>query len=238
MMISKTMNTRLNDQITAEFSAAHAYLAMTCAFQRMGLRILAKRFESQYEEELEHGMKIVHYLGEVGGTVALEAIPKPKADYKNPESIVRAALESEKNVTRMIHELVALADSENDYATRSFLNWFVDEQVEVLGYDLKSRWLENPDLYFYVHRTFSVIVVLVNLLIWYLNRKRGYGFTKLGWVMLLLLAEAFTGILMYYFDFPVLSQPLHLVLASLLFGVQFYVVLEAFKRKPLPQPGS
>ena len=30
----------------------------------------------------------------------------------------------------MINDLVTLADSEKDYATRSFLNWFVDEQVE------------------------------------------------------------------------------------------------------------
>ncbi len=30
----------------------------------------------------------------------------------------------------MINDLVALAESEDDYATRSFLNWFVDEQVE------------------------------------------------------------------------------------------------------------
>ena len=49
-------------------------------------------------------------------------------------------------------------------------------------------------------------------------------------VIILLIAEAATGIAMYYLDFPFLSQPLHLVIASLLFGVQFYVVLEAFKR--------
>lgn len=134
--------------------------------------------------------------------------------------------------------LVAIALTVLQVILGTQVRQFVDEQVEILGYDLKSRWLENPNLYFYVHRTFSVIVVLVNLVIWYFNRKRGYGFTKLGWVMILLLAEAFTGILMYYFDFPVLSQPLHLVLASLLFGVQFYVVLEAFKRKPVPQVSS
>ena len=49
---------------------------------------------------------------------------------------------------------------------------------------------------------------------------------KLNWVVLLIVLEAATGIAMYYFDFPALSQPLHLVLASLLFGFQFYVFLE------------
>lgn len=30
----------------------------------------------------------------------------------------------------MIHELVAVAESESDAATRGFLQWYVDEQVE------------------------------------------------------------------------------------------------------------
>jgi len=33
-------------------------------------------------------------------------------------------------VTDQIHALVALAEKDKDYATQSFLRWFVDEQVE------------------------------------------------------------------------------------------------------------
>ena len=47
------------------------------------------------------------------------------------------------------------------------------------------------------------------------------------WTILgLILVEILTGIAMVYLDFPFASQPLHLVLASLLFGLQFYLVLE------------
>lgn len=130
MMISDTMCAKLNAQIAAEFAAAHSYLAMACAFDRMGWKILAKRFLEQHDEERQHAMKFLGYVQEVGGTVTLEAIPQPAADYTGAEAIVQAALESEENVTRLIHELVALAETEKDYATRSFLNWFVDEQVE------------------------------------------------------------------------------------------------------------
>ena len=130
MMISEAMNARLNRQIAAEFSAAHSYLAMACALDRMGLKILAKWFLAQSEEEREHAMKILRYVQEVGGTVTLEDIAKPAPKFKNVEAVVQAALQSEQNVTQMINELVALAESEKDYATRSFLNWFVDEQVE------------------------------------------------------------------------------------------------------------
>ena len=130
MMISEAMCGKLNEQIAAEFSASHAYLAMHCTLNEMSLKILAKRFLAQHDEEREHAMKFVGYVQEVGGRVTLEATPKPSDGFSDVESIVQAALESEKNVTRMINELVALAEKEHDYATRSFLNWFVDEQVE------------------------------------------------------------------------------------------------------------
>lgn len=130
MMISQSMNAKLNEQITAEFSAAHSYLAMACAFDRMGLKVLAKRFVEQYDEEREHAMKIVKYIQEVGGSVVVESIGKPNGDYKDAKAIIQAALESEKHITQMINDLVALAESEKDYASRSFLDWFVNEQVE------------------------------------------------------------------------------------------------------------
>jgi ferritin len=130
MMISASMNSKLNEQVAAELSAAHAYLAMACSLESMGLKILTKWFLAQHNEEREHAMKIVTYIQEVGGKVVLGAVPAPASDYANVEAIVAAALESEQMITRMIHDLVARADKESDYATRSFLNFFVDEQVE------------------------------------------------------------------------------------------------------------
>jgi ferritin len=40
------------------------------------------------------------------------------------------ALEHEKFISKSINELMDLAIKENDHATRSFLQWYVDEQVE------------------------------------------------------------------------------------------------------------
>ena len=36
----------------------------------------------------------------------------------------------EQQVTEMINKLFALTSKENDYATQSMLQWFIDEQVE------------------------------------------------------------------------------------------------------------
>ncbi len=107
---------------------------------------------------------------------------------------------------------------------------FVDEQVDLVGYEAKAMWLDDPTVTFYIHRSFSVLVFVVNAALWYFNKKHRYGLHKINWVFLLVMLEAATGIAMYYFDFPVLSQPLHLIFASLLFGVQFYVVMEAWKK--------
>lgn len=129
-MISETMNQRLNDQIRAELFASYKYLGMACAFEDMSLRILAKRFYQQSEEERQHALKFIHYIAEVGGSVELDSIDAPPRGYKTVEEIVAAALESEMAVTDMINQLMTLAGEEKDYATRSFLQRFVDEQVE------------------------------------------------------------------------------------------------------------
>lgn len=130
MMISNAMAAKLNDQVTMEFGASHKYLAMACVFDQMGLKILCRRFLQQTEEEHGHAMKIVKYLRDVAAPVQLAAVPQPKADYKSVGEIVQAALDSEWAVTRSINDIVTLAEQEKDYATRSFLEWFVDEQVE------------------------------------------------------------------------------------------------------------
>ncbi len=103
----------------------------------------------------------------------------------------------------------------------------VDEQVRNLGYDAKAEWLSKPDLNFYAHRSFSILVLLINLLLWWKNRQLNLRLDRINIVIALILLEVVTGVAMYNFDFPVLSQPLHLVIASLLFGYQFYLLLES-----------
>ncbi|MDP5061842.1 MAG: COX15/CtaA family protein, partial [Maribacter sp.] len=104
---------------------------------------------------------------------------------------------------------------------------FIDEQIDIFGYDARDNWLRNPELLFYVHRSFSILVILVNAFLAYRITKLDLGHFKIYWVLFLLVVEVFTGIAMNYLDFPFASQPLHLVLASLLFGVQFYILLDA-----------
>jgi ferritin len=130
MLIPQTVVDKLNEQIANEFHAAHNYLAMACRFDGLGLKVLAQWFFRQGEEERDHGKKIMRYLLEVGAEVKLQSITEPAGDLSSPITIVQTALDQEVAVTRQIHDLVALAEQHKDYATRSFLSWFIDEQVE------------------------------------------------------------------------------------------------------------
>jgi ferritin len=75
-------------------------------------------------------MKLFDFAHDRGGRVALQAIDQPPAEFGTPLDAFRQALEHEKKVTGMIHDLYALAVKENDYPAQTMLHWFIDEQVE------------------------------------------------------------------------------------------------------------
>ena len=107
---------------------------------------------------------------------------------------------------------------------------YIDEQTKLIGYQ-KSLWLASPDINFYIHRSTSILVLVLNGYLWHLNRSKALGFNKVKLVIYCVILEAATGILMYYYDFPFLSQPLHLVIASILFGIQCYILFECLHKK-------
>jgi heme a synthase len=104
---------------------------------------------------------------------------------------------------------------------------YVDEIVKIVGYDQMQKVLKDPTITFYIHRSFSILILGLNLFLFLRNRKLNLDFQKINWVMMLIGIEIISGMAMYYLDFPYTSQPIHLVIASLLFGVQFYLVLES-----------
>lgn len=130
MLISKDMNRRFNEQIGNELEASHQYLNMAAYFDGLSLKLLAKMFFEQSAEERDHAMKIVHYVLETGGEVAVPAIAAPQTEFSSVEQAVQLALDWELKVTAQINDLMTAAIEEKDYAAQEFLRWFVSEQVE------------------------------------------------------------------------------------------------------------
>jgi ferritin len=75
-------------------------------------------------------MRIYNYLKDQGAKIELKAIDQPPVDFGTPLDMFEQTLEHEQFVTRSIHDLVTLANEEQDYATGIFLQWFVTEQIE------------------------------------------------------------------------------------------------------------
>lgn len=130
MLIGQEVNRAFNTQIGNEFGASMQYLAIAAHFEKENLRLLAKLFFEQAEEEKEHAMKFVHYVVETGGELLIPTIAAPKPTFASAEEAVEAALNWEKEVTGQINNLVRIAVAENDYLAQNFLRWFVDEQLE------------------------------------------------------------------------------------------------------------
>lgn len=119
--------------------------------------------------------------------------------------------------------------------TQIVLGTTVREEVDTISKTGAPEilWLQNPGIAFYFHRSFSIVVFFINFYLFLLNRKHYLGFSKMKWVMQLIFIEIISGIAMYYFDFPFGTQTIHIVLASILFGVQFYIILESNPKKAI-----
>ena len=106
---------------------------------------------------------------------------------------------------------------------------FIDEQVKLFGFENKEYSLMNPSFKFYFHRSFTIAIILVNFGLFYLNQLHKLGYKLVNWILVLLFLETITGILMYYAEFPLGTQAIHLLSGALLFGVQFYLWMQSRK---------
>jgi len=129
-MLKKSLEKALNEQINAEIHSAYLYLSMSAWFQEQGLSGYANWMRIQFQEELAHGTHIFDYVCERGGKVTLTPIAAVEVDFAGIVDIFQKALAHEQKVTGLINNLMDIATKESDHATRSFLQWYVDEQVE------------------------------------------------------------------------------------------------------------
>jgi len=129
-MSSKKIQQALNDQINAELYSTYLYLSMQAYFESVNLSGFANWMKAQTQEELMHAVKLYDFVNERNGRVLLNAIDKPPTDWKSPLDVFEQVFKHEQKVTELINNLVNLAADEKDHATVSFLQWFVNEQVE------------------------------------------------------------------------------------------------------------
>ncbi len=101
---------------------------------------------------------------------------------------------------------------------------YIDEQVDLFGYPLHSAWLEEGPIIFYIHRSYSILLTVLLGVFLYKGLKKYHqpksAYYSLAGLFAIVIAS---GIAMNYLEFPFGSQALHLVFASLILGVEFYL---------------
>jgi ferritin len=130
VLISRDLAKAFNAQIGHEFGASLQYVSIAAHFQQRHLTLLAKLFFEQADEERQHALKFVKYMLDAKGDLVVPSIPAPTPTFASAEEAVAAALKWEQEVTRQVTGLMDLAVKESDYLAQSFLQWFVDEQLE------------------------------------------------------------------------------------------------------------
>ena len=128
--LSPKMQDAINLQISYESYASNFYLALAYWCDDQALEGCKKFFMRQSEEERMHMLKLYDYMSESGVHPVTPAVPQPPVTYSGIQAAFQKVFEQERSVTLSIHNLLKLAQDENDYNTQHFLQWYVDEQRE------------------------------------------------------------------------------------------------------------
>lgn len=119
----------------------------------------------------------------------------------------------------------------------------VREQIDLIaaayGYNDRFAWIGELGPTFYIHRSFSLILLGLHLYLGYKFYSRKdispAVFRQFSWLLGLLLTVILSGVLMAYFGIPAFVQPIHLLLGSLIIGFQYYIWLELGAKKMYPK---
>ncbi len=117
----------------------------------------------------------------------------------------------------------------------------VREQVDIVsaaaGYAGRATWVSQLGAVFSIHRTMSAVLLLVNVYVgyevWQLAQAR---LRKLVMAMVAIIGlEIVAGIVLASFALPAAVQPVHLTLATVLFGIQFLTLLAVGRARKSPE---
>lgn len=127
MLSQKTID-RLNQQINLEIYSSHLYLQMSswCAYK--SLEGCAQFLSQHADEEMMHMRRLLSYLQETGAYAVIGGMQAPATEFNSLTEMFEKIYEHEQLVTSKINDLVHFANTEPDYATLQFLQWYVAEQ--------------------------------------------------------------------------------------------------------------
>jgi ferritin len=162
-MLSKTVQSKLNEQIQKEAHASNAYLAMATWAEKKGLPNIAEYFYLSSDDERSHALQIYKYINANGGEAYLsDKLGKVKDSFKTVLEAFKHVFDLEHGVTVAINELATWCLQNGEHATYIFLQPFVVEQqdaerkVQEIITIVERMGFEDRNL-FYLDKTFKKI---------------------------------------------------------------------------------
>jgi cytochrome c oxidase assembly protein subunit 15 len=154
-------------------------------------------------------------------SIATYHMAKVKGRYKVPAKPVVAIL-----------TLIALGLSILQITFGTEVREKVDAVASHLEGGYRESWIMRAGEIFTQHRDSALIVLVLNIAL-YVFIRRSYNRHSIqqqlmSFTFLMLMLQIVTGIALSYLALPPFAQAAHIVLASLLFGAQFYLLLNLF----------
>jgi cytochrome c oxidase assembly protein subunit 15 len=112
-----------------------------------------------------------------------------------------------------------------------YLGTRVRQEIDTLSSSdiIRAAWVDNLDMNFYLHRSFSWVILILLGSLWYVINKANFPKRQLVILTTLIAIEIFTGIIMAYLDVPAFSQPMHLLMSTLIFGLLITMFIKTNK---------
>jgi ferritin len=130
IMLKPLIEEVLNKQIIVEAQSSQIYLAMASWSEVLGLEGVAKFMYSHSDEERAHMLKIVKFINERGGHAIVPPLDSPPTQFGTIKEMFQDLYKHEVKVSASINDLIEVCLLEKDYATHSFMQWYVTEQIE------------------------------------------------------------------------------------------------------------
>lgn len=109
----------------------------------------------------------------------------------------------------------------------------VREAIDVVAASAsRSEWISKLGAEFIIHRSFSWLVLFLHAALLFNLRKTSSSKAFSLWLFIVILATILSGTGMAYAGVPAFLQPLHLLLATVCFGLQFLLLLRLNQKAP------
>ncbi len=138
-------------------------------------------------------------------------------------------------VNPLVHvvTLLALIVSIVQIAFGSEVREKIDAVAGHLQGGYRDDWISNAGTIFTQHRDVAIIVFIANIVLYALVRKT---FSRhsiqqqiMSFAFLMIMLQIVTGIVLSYWALPPVAQAAHVLLATVVFGAQFYLMLNLYR---------